>query len=715
MLSRLRSRRKSAAHKNAATVSEETRLRKKEGLAWMMRRGLRRFSITARLWSLVAITVMAIAGMSVGLGTAWTMIERAEQRGTEFSDLSVLNGKLRAATLKMRQLEKEFLLDKQEHARTAFAAEADEARNILARMRDAKAIADAASLIDGAKDGLQRYVAQFDWVYAIQKSLGFDARSGLTGRLRKVAGEVEETLGLDGMDTLAGIVMRMRASERDYMLYGERRFVDAAVLARKEFGSAFTNMDFAPSARRELLKVMDGYIADFRAFADADTKLREAVRTIGLIQSEIQPSIDGLAEYIDEQNAGAHEAFLATERVATKGLLAFVAVVLVLSLATGWLIARSINVPMRKLTGDIARLAQRDLTVEISGTTAGDELGEMSRAVQVFKENLVETERMHAERLEAEQQAAAERKRSAEEKRQAEDEKRAAEDRAKEARHKAMLGLADTFEAQVGRVVTEVSGAATHLQSTAGAMSATAEETSRQATAVAAAAEQASTNVQTVASASEELAASIEEIGRQVVQSTTIAKQAVADARRTNEKVQGLVEAAQRIGEVVSLINDIASQTNLLALNATIEAARAGEAGKGFAVVASEVKSLATQTGKATEEIGGQIAAIQTSTTEAVEAIRGIDATITEISEIATAIASAVEEQGAATREIAGNVQQAASGTREVTDNIAGVTQAASDTGQATDQVLEAATVLVQHGDTLRTEMEKFLQTVRAA
>ena len=218
-----------------------------------------------------------------------------------------------------------------------------------------------------------------------------------------------------------------------------------------------------------------------------------------------------------------------------------------------------------------------------------------------------------------------------------------------------------------------------------------------------------------MATATEELSASVEEISRQVAQSAQMALAAVETANATNAKVEGLADASQKIGEVVNLINDIAAQTNLLALNATIEASRAGEAGKGFAVVASEVKSLATQTAKATEEIGAQIAAIQGETQEAVAAIQEIGKSITEISDTATAIASAVEEQGAATREIAENVQQASSGTQNVSSNIVEVSRGVQETGSSAQQVLLSAEQLGEQSDELQAAVSSFLDRVKAA
>ncbi len=354
-----------------------------------------------------------------------------------------------------------------------------------------------------------------------------------------------------------------------------------------------------------------------------------------------------------------------------------------------YLTNRSIVPPILKMVGAMGKLAGGDHSVEIPATGNKDEIGLMARAVLIFKENMIKARELAAKEAEA--------------------------INARIERAARVNELTSQFDSDISMVLKSVASASTELQTTAGSMSATAEETSNQATAVAAATEEASTNVQTVASAAEELTSSVTEIGRQVTQSSQIAQKAVAEAARTNATVENLSSEAAAIGDVVKLINEIASQTNLLALNATIEAARAGEAGRGFAVVASEVKSLAEQTAKATDQIGARISSIQTSSKEAVGAIQGISGTINVINEIAAAIASAVEEQGSATQEIARNVQQAALGTNEISSNVQGVQQAAADTGSAASQVLEASTELSRQSEMMRSQVESFLSNIKAA
>jgi methyl-accepting chemotaxis protein len=271
------------------------------------------------------------------------------------------------------------------------------------------------------------------------------------------------------------------------------------------------------------------------------------------------------------------------------------------------------------------------------------------------------------------------------------------------------------FETTIGGLASGLASSSNQLQSLAESMTSAADNTTQQANTVAQAAEAAGAGVATVASAAEELTASIGEISRQVTQSARVTDRAVGEARRTNDIVRALSEGAEKIGQVVDLITNIAGQTNLLALNATIEAARAGEAGRGFAVVASEVKSLAQQTGKATEEIGAQISQVQTATNQAVEAIRGITGTIEEVASIAASIAAAVEQQNAATGEIARNVQQMSGSTQMVTNSIADVGRSVTETGTSSGQVLAAAGQLADQSQALTAEVGKFAKELRAA
>ena len=373
--------------------------------------------------------------------------------------------------------------------------------------------------------------------------------------------------------------------------------------------------------------------------------------------------------------------------------------VLILTLSLGgiaigigfaWLIGRAISKPVVGLSTGMRELAGGNTAVMITGVGRKDEIGEMASAVQVFKDNMIEADRLRGEATENERRSVEQRKAD-------------------------MHKLADQFESAVGEIIETVSSASTELEASAGTLTSTAARAQELTTAVAAASEEASTNVQSVASATEEMASSVNEISRQVQDSARIAGEAVEQAHKTNERVGELSKAASRIGDVVELINTIAGQTNLLALNATIEAARAGEAGRGFAVVASEVKALAEQTAKATGEISQQIKGIQDATDESVVAIKEIGSTIGRMSEIASTIASAVEEQGAATQEIARNVQQAAQGTQEVSSNITDVQRGASETGSASSQVLSAAQSLSSESNRLKLEVGKFLNTVRVA
>ena len=426
--------------------------------------------------------------------------------------------------------------------------------------------------------------------------------------------------------------------------------------------------------------------ADLRAMAEGRQVLTDTRSAAAELSTRVETQV------------AAGQAAIQTSTDASQNLISFGLAVMIalvglsvaLAALIGWLyIGRSLVARVVALNAIMGRLSDGDLTATVAPSRQADEISRMAATVSVFRDNMI-----RAERLTAEQQA---------------------EHAARESRAARVDGLTHGFEGQVGGLVGLVASAAAQLQTTARSMTGTAGETAQQAANVASAAEEASVNVQTVASAAEELAASITEISRQVAQSAKVAGQAVEDARRTDTVVRALADGARSIGEVVGLISNIAGQTNLLALNATIEAARAGDAGKGFAVVASEVKSLATQTARATEDIGRQIAQIQNATREAVASIEGIGSTIGEVSAIAAAIAAAVEQQGAATQEIARNTQQASAGTLSVTTNISGVGEGAQNTGAAATEVLGAAGTLSRQAEDLNRAISRFIADIKAA
>jgi methyl-accepting chemotaxis protein len=479
--------------------------------------------------------------------------------------------------------------------------------------------------------------------------------------------------------------------------------IDAALnRARREeakqlYREVKTNIEASLKAGAELGEARGKVIAGLAAGSQAGEIMKAEEAGARILEQKMLPAakeIDVRIEKLMSTNneyvvLRQNQLMAALDQAAQVGLGVGVLVILVL---IGSAVFSVLNIarPIRRIGGVLLELANGNKAVEIPYTSRGDEVGDNARAAHTFKDNLIRIELMEAEQKD--QEAAATVRRKAE-----------------------MIELANAFESAVGGIVNSVSSASEQLETAAGTLSGTAEETQQLSGMVAAASEEASANVGAVASAAEEMSASVVEISRQVHDSSRIAGEAVKQAEHTDQRINELLKAAGRIGDVVKLITAIAEQTNLLALNATIEAARAGESGRGFAVVASEVKALAAQTAKATDEIGAQITGMQAATEDSVSAIKEIGATISKISDISTTIAATIEEQGAATAEIARNVSEAAKGTAEVAEKITQVNTGASSTGSASAQVLASARSLSQESRSLRSEVEKFLNTVRAA
>jgi methyl-accepting chemotaxis protein len=450
-------------------------------------------------------------------------------------------------------------------------------------------------------------------------------------------------------------------------------------------GKAFTSIastlgESSVATQDELRSVFDGNVLR----RDASRNGRPAALYLGQIKNYAGQPV-AVIELVKDTTE--YEAAAANSQ---RNFILGTFVILAGAALLAFLLGRGLSRPLAAITTVMNRLSRGDTDVTILGSERRDELGTMAVALDVFRRNMIE-----ARTLREAQEAA---------KQQAELEKKALQ-----------REMADRFESDVKSVVGAVAQATKDMQRVAGEITTSVNGTSERAAAAAAASEQASASVGTVATATEELASSVTEIGRQVTFSSGVADEAVAKAAKTTEMVKSLAAAAEKIGDVLRLIGAIASQTNLLALNATIEAARAGDAGRGFAVVASEVKELASQTAKATEEIAGQVTAIQSATADCALAIGGISDTIREISGVATTIASAVEEQGSATREIARSVQQAATGTGEVSLNVAGASQAADQSRALADNVMVASGELSQHATALFKSVDTFLAGLRNA
>ncbi len=512
---------------------------------------------------------------------------------------------------------------------------------------------------------------------------------------RAIKGEAVNALILSVVMDSRGIYMAQSAAEVEKyakpMLENitafEQRMAEWEALIPPAQQADFAKLKAAASRfaefRRELARIgrAEGGAAG-RLFGDNDVNRKSRQDLNRLTEAFAAINVKDIAETAERMDRVRYV------RVLVSVLLTLIGTICVGAMAN-YIGNRTIAGPIKGIVRAMEQLRQRSLSGAIPGVGRRDEIGEMAESLVEFRDALAEADRLAAERE--------------------------ADHAARETRGRTMETLTADFDRAVSGVLDLVSAAAGDLDTTAQGMSANAEETGRQAVAVAAAAEEASASVSTVATAAEELSASIAEISRQVAQSSQVSRTASEEARHTNAIVAGLASSSARIGDVVGLINDIASQTNLLALNATIEAARAGEAGKGFAVVAGEVKTLANQTGKATEEISSQIGAVQAATRDAVTAIGGIVDRIEAINHIAGAIAAAVEEQSAATAEIARNVDQAASGTQEVSANVGGVSSSAAETGTAAGQVSAASHSLARQAADLRSVVGEFLRSVRAA
>jgi methyl-accepting chemotaxis protein len=652
-------------------------------------------SVRNRIIAIAVIPVIGFLTNGIAFTAGETDVENAFLSVQHASVVADASEGFKAGLAAMRIGLRDFIADPNQASMAAFDAGSRQASQSLDTIKNSVSEAERRGLSSLSKS-IAAAQDNFLTVKKEQENLGFTETDGIRGRLNAAGAAVETIINQDltwvadeDARKLMISLLTMRRYEAEYRLTQAPairwQFLDEI----SHFNALFDSVDGAPSMREQLSHQVQAY-AD--AFAQWVTGVEAVGSLLVLIDSDTQnviPIADKILSNARERVSAASAA-LSASQMRTKQIIIWVGCAAVLiGLAFSWWIGRGITRPLSGLAGAMTRLAAGDTSAGIPATQVQDELGAMARTVLVFRDTMLERERLAAD------QSAANRER--------------------ERRGEKIAATIARFETSVDKVLAKVREASQRLEITSTQLNSAADEVSAEARTAEQRVGVASGNVTAAAGSVEELAASIGEIAEQAIRSTEVAGRAVKDARRTVHTMSELGNAATRIGEVVGLIQAIAGQTNLLALNATIEAARAGEAGKGFAVVASEVKSLAGQTAKATEEIAGQVGAIQSAVADAAQAIEQVNHIIEEISTIASTVATTVEEQNRAVAEIAEGVQRASSEAQGGAEAMGRVAGASKDARAAAADVKALADTLSVEAESLNSEVHRFLADVQAA
>ncbi|TWA81161.1 methyl-accepting chemotaxis protein [Azospirillum brasilense] len=650
---------------------------------------LSNISIGTRIALLVAASVVTLGllGGTVTVG-AQRMFEATAELD-QFRDAYEHTAAIERRASRLRFQALRFVADRDETAAEAFAKNAEEASRLLDDLKERGVERLPQEELEHLSQGIGTLKERFSSVVARAKELGLSDDSGLRGVLRASARAIEDELKQwPNADKLTGRMESMRKMEKDFIIYSDESLLSGHRKAFNEFTFFLADSGLDTATQTKLEKQARTYRTYLGRFVDATKAFRAEVQTFNDAFQAMVPRFEALLESANAGMAGAVETQNRVRGEVIANVLQVGSVLLVGFAVISLLVARSITRPLRLIEGVMERLAGGDRTATVPETGRRDEIGAMARAVSVFKENLQRTHEL-------------------------EQESRRAERRAEEERENALRAIAHDFDSAFGRVLHTVSHAADQIRNGAHILRDTAEKMKEQALDTSEKAEQTSEVVGIVNNVSRTLSASIGEIGGRVTTSSTAIRRAVDHARQSDSAVAALADSSQRIGEIVRLINDIAGQTNLLALNATIEAARAGEAGKGFAVVASEVKVLANQTAKATEDIAGQVGAIQEATGSVVEAIRAIRTTVEEVAHLSEDVSAAVRDQLEQTEEIVGAVGRANDNTHEVTESVSTMAITAAETGKSAIEMIYSAAQLADELRQLEADADRFVSSIK--
>jgi methyl-accepting chemotaxis protein len=639
--------------------------------------------------------VLGVAVFAATYASSERQVEQAFSGAKHAAGLADTSRAFKAAVTAMRYTASEFGYRPSKELAEEFV------RAYAAALQGLDAIAsmvadDEKAQLASFKSTLAKLQERFTLLTKEQEELGFTDDDGVRGLLTIAGSQVERIVNdehpwLTDADKKSIIVslLIMRRYEADFRLSGMVQFQEMFKAEHDKFVTVMDGVIAAPIMKESLLSDVKMYVDAFAAWNAGTEKTRPLLSLINSDAQQMLPVADKLLASAHARETAAATALAASQHSTRVIMLAAGGAVVLLGLMLSWLIGRGITRPLRGLSAAMERLAQGDTATVIPAVDAKDEIGAMARTVIVFRDNAIEREQLAAAQDDV--------------------------NRTREQRSEAVAAMIGQFEGTVGAALGKLRGAWQQLEAAATALNDAADAVSAEARAAETRVGAASQNVTSAASSAEELAASIGEIAVQAERSNTVAARVVAEARRTEDTMTGLATAATRIGEVIGLIQAIAGQTNLLALNATIEAARAGEAGRGFAVVASEVKSLASQTAQATEEIASQIGEIQAATADATGAIGQVNEIIEEMSGITASVAASVEEQNAAVSTIAEGVHMASNDARAGADAMSRVAARSQDARSTAADVKAMAEVLAAETENLDSEVRRFLSEVRAA